>query len=83
MSKTILITGTSSGIGKAAANFFLAKGWNVIATMRQPENEQELSNQENILVTKLDVQQPASIASAIEKGIERFKVELAEEQLWN
>jgi NAD(P)-dependent dehydrogenase (short-subunit alcohol dehydrogenase family) len=43
MNKTILITGTSSGIGKAAAKYFSAKGWNVIATMRNQEKEQELT----------------------------------------
>jgi hypothetical protein len=32
MSKTILITGTSSGIGKETAKRFRSKGWNVIAT---------------------------------------------------
>jgi NAD(P)-dependent dehydrogenase (short-subunit alcohol dehydrogenase family) len=36
MNKTILITGSSSRIGKATARFFQEKGWNVIATMRIP-----------------------------------------------
>jgi NAD(P)-dependent dehydrogenase (short-subunit alcohol dehydrogenase family) len=72
MSKTILITGTSSGIGKATAKYFSAKGWNVIATMRQPEKEQELINHDNIFVVKLDVQQPATITAAIQSGIDKF-----------
>ena len=37
MTKTILITGTSSGYGKAMAELFLDRGWNVIATMRRPD----------------------------------------------
>jgi NADP-dependent 3-hydroxy acid dehydrogenase YdfG len=72
MNKTILITGTSSGIGKASALRFSNEGWNVIATMRSPEKETELTKRDNIFVTKLDVQQPDSIASAIESGIKKF-----------
>ncbi|MCF0074312.1 SDR family oxidoreductase [Dyadobacter sp. CY261] len=72
MNKTILITGASSGIGKAAARHFAANGWNVVATMRSPERETELTGRDNILVTKLDVQSPETIESAIAAGIERF-----------
>jgi NAD(P)-dependent dehydrogenase (short-subunit alcohol dehydrogenase family) len=54
MNKTILITGASSGIGKETAKLFQSKGWNVIATMRNPENETELKQLENVLVAKLD-----------------------------
>lgn len=70
--KTILITGTSSGIGKATAKKFAAAGWNVIATMRTPEKEEELSAIKNIFLTKLDVQDKESIAAAIASGIEKF-----------
>ena len=38
MSRTVLITGTSSGIGEASAKYFIKKGWNVAATMRKPQN---------------------------------------------
>src|ERR1700722_6628559 len=34
MAGTVLVTGTSSGIGEAVALAFLADGWNVIATAR-------------------------------------------------
>lgn len=70
--KTILITGASSGIGRAAAKRFAAEGWNVIATMRSPEKEQELDQLGHTLVIKLDVQDKASITKAIESGIEKF-----------
>jgi NAD(P)-dependent dehydrogenase (short-subunit alcohol dehydrogenase family) len=36
MKKAVLITGTSSGIGKAAAVLFARSRWNVIATTRNP-----------------------------------------------
>ncbi len=55
MTKTIFITGASSGLGKAAAILFANKGWKVIATMRKPENEADLSQIANIRVLPLDV----------------------------
>jgi NAD(P)-dependent dehydrogenase (short-subunit alcohol dehydrogenase family) len=72
MSKTILITGASTGIGKATATFFHEKGWNVAATMRTPDREQELSKLDNVLVTRLDVTDTASIKAAVAETIERF-----------
>lgn len=72
MGKTILITGSSSGIGKATAKYFQERGWNVIATMRSPDKETELTQLDNILVTRLDVQDSASITTAVEAGIARF-----------
>ena len=72
MSNTILITGSSSGIGKTTARYFQEKGWNVVATMRTPEKDTELSELDNVLVARLDVQDPASIARAVQLGIETF-----------
>lgn len=72
MKKTILITGASSGFGKATSRFFASQGWNVIATMRSPELETELSSDPAILVTRLDVSDNASIQSAIAAGIKQF-----------
>ncbi|MFS8184666.1 SDR family oxidoreductase [Pseudovibrio denitrificans] len=72
MSNTILITGASSGIGKSTAKYFHDKGWNVIATMRQPEKEEELTKLDNTLVTRLDVTDEASIEAAVAEGIARF-----------
>ncbi|WP_105385301.1 SDR family oxidoreductase [Neorhizobium alkalisoli] len=72
MIKTILITGTSSGLGRATAKLFHEKGWNVIATMRTPERETELTQLDNVLVTRLDVQDASSILSAVDAGLTRF-----------
>ena len=34
MNKTVFITGTNSGFGKAIVELFAANGWNVAATVR-------------------------------------------------
>jgi len=62
--KTIVITGASSGIGKAAAQHFAQQGWHVAATMRRPENETELKQIENIKLYQLDVTDQDSIDNA-------------------
>ncbi|QEM67476.1 SDR family oxidoreductase [Geobacter sp. FeAm09] len=72
MKKTVVITGCSSGFGRAAARLFAWEGWNVVATMRRPEEERDLNTLPNVLVTRLDVQDHGSIASAVEAGIARF-----------
>lgn len=63
MNKTIFITGASSGIGKATALYFVEKGWNVAATMRSPEKEEELSGIPQIKLYRLDVTNQDEIAT--------------------
>lgn len=70
--KTIFITGASTGIGKATAKHFAEKGWNVVATMRSPEQETELISLENVLVLRLDVEKDDTIQAALAEGMERF-----------
>jgi len=72
MTKTILITGCSSGVGKSAARHFAAQGWNVVATMRTPALDLAEEFPDRILVHALDVANPESIEAAIEAGINRF-----------
>jgi NAD(P)-dependent dehydrogenase (short-subunit alcohol dehydrogenase family) len=70
--KSILITGASSGIGAATARHFQANGWNVIATMRNPEAHTELADLENVHLARLDVTDSSSISTSVNEGIERF-----------
>jgi len=72
MTSTILITGSSSGIGKATAKLFLEKGWNVAATMRHPKAEKELVVTDKMMMTALDVTDDASITKAVAEVISRF-----------
>ncbi len=67
--KTIFITGASTGLGKAAAKLFASRGWRVIATMRKPENEKELSSTPNVTLLPLDVTNAEQIKETAQKAI--------------
>ena len=45
MEKTILITGATSGFGKACAEYFAAQGWQMILTGRRSERLEQLQEQ--------------------------------------
>ncbi|MEI9986695.1 MAG: SDR family NAD(P)-dependent oxidoreductase [Aliidongia sp.] len=64
--------GCSSGFGAATARLFARKGWNVVATMRQPESGAELAKLDNVLVTRLDVQDRGSVDAAVAAAVARF-----------
>jgi NAD(P)-dependent dehydrogenase (short-subunit alcohol dehydrogenase family) len=72
MTRTILITGTSSGYGKAACKLFLSRGWNVLAGMRTPDAGAFGGENERLKILPLDITKPASIEAAIEQGIGTF-----------
>ncbi len=72
MTQTIFITGASSGMGKHTAKLFQSKGWNVVATMRSPEKETELTELENVLVLRLDVTDHDSINAARDAAVAAF-----------
>jgi len=73
MAKTILITGTSSGIGRANALYFAERGWNVAATMRDPLKADPVLQHPHISVFALDVTNADSIAQAIADTLNRYK----------
>lgn len=72
MAKTVLITGTSSGLGRATANLFIRKGWNVVATMRSPQEGYGVKTSDNMILAKLDVQDVNSIHAAVDACVARF-----------
>jgi NADP-dependent 3-hydroxy acid dehydrogenase YdfG len=52
MAKTILITGATSGFGKACAEYFAAQGWQLILTGRRAERLEQLKNELGAAVFK-------------------------------
>ncbi len=72
--RTVLITGSSKGIGKETALYFARKGWNVVATMRNPkERKTDLSSVSGITVVHLDVLDRSSIKKAVKYTQKEFK----------
>jgi short-subunit dehydrogenase len=72
MKKTILITGTSSGIGKSTVFEFAKMGWNVIATQRNPEKESGFQSLPNVKLYALDVTDLDSITNTLTKVSQEF-----------
>ena len=83
MTKTIFITGASSGLGKASALLFAKNGWKVIATMRNPKNETELDKVENITLLPLDVTNLEQIDETNQGEIERFLTHIEDFAFFN
>lgn len=72
MKKTVLITGASSGIGRETAVYFASKGWNVVATMRHPENRKVDFQNLPVDTFHLDVLDAVSIRKAIDETVKKY-----------
>jgi len=77
MSKTIFITGTSSGFGKLTALTLAKAGYTVIAAMRGTTGKnadvaRELSAVPNIWVIELDVTNNASVQTAVQQTLQKY-----------
>jgi short-subunit dehydrogenase len=73
--KVVVITGASSGIGKALAEKYAEEGWNVVIAARREDRLAELTNKlgnENVLAVKTDVTQEAECRNLIGKAVEKF-----------
>ena len=70
--QTVFITGSSTGIGYECSRIFMENGWNVVATMRNPQNAPAALKNGNVLITKMDVTDADSIQDAINEAICKF-----------
>jgi serine 3-dehydrogenase len=68
MTKTVLITGATAGIGEASARRFAAGGWNVIGTGRRPERLRALADEleDSFLPLEIDMRDMDSVRSLAE-----------------
>jgi len=68
----VLVTGASSGIGRATVAACAARGWSVAATMRQPDAAGDLAALPGVCLLPLDVTSPGSVESAVAAVVTRF-----------
>lgn len=67
MGKKILLTGASSGIGRAIGHYLTEKGHHIIGTSRTPKPDNQPFE-----VLQLDVTSAASVQQACDAAVERF-----------
>lgn len=67
--RTVLITGATSGIGRAAVEAFAGEGWSVLATARDPGRAGDLAGRDGVRVLALDVTDPASVLAARDEAL--------------
>ena len=68
----VLITGCSSGFGRAAAIGMAEAGHDVVATMRDPGRAGDLADRPGVVIDRLDVIDRPSRAGAVARTLDRF-----------
>jgi NAD(P)-dependent dehydrogenase (short-subunit alcohol dehydrogenase family) len=71
---TWLITGCSTGLGRALAEAAIARGHNVVATARDAAKVADLADEspDSVLAVALDVTVPQQVTAAVQQAEERF-----------
>jgi NAD(P)-dependent dehydrogenase (short-subunit alcohol dehydrogenase family) len=72
MTKIVLVTGASRGIGEVTAQLFADRGWQVAATARNRESLGTWTQAPNVAAIRLDVTDSESIRLAVEETERRF-----------
>ena len=72
-SRTIIITGAGSGIGRATAHLLLSQDWNVVLAGRTARSLEETArNHSRALVVPTDVRDPGQVVELFTRATERF-----------
>lgn len=76
MTRTVLITGATSGFGRAAVTRFVAAGWRVIATGRRAERLDALAQElgrDRVHTAAFDIRDEAAMHSALDTLPDAFR----------
>jgi NAD(P)-dependent dehydrogenase (short-subunit alcohol dehydrogenase family) len=72
MSKTVIVTGGSQGIGAGVVKAFLAKGYNVVANSRNITKSQELSGSSQLALVDGNIGDASVAAKIVETALSKF-----------
>jgi NAD(P)-dependent dehydrogenase (short-subunit alcohol dehydrogenase family) len=72
MSKTIVITGATSGFGKSAVERFAKEGWNVVATVRKKADLAVYDDNASVRTLMLDVNEEGSAETFARDAVAAF-----------
>jgi NAD(P)-dependent dehydrogenase (short-subunit alcohol dehydrogenase family) len=70
--KTAIVTGASQGIGAAATNLFLERGYNVVANSRHINEKNELRRSDALALVEGDIALPATADNIVDTAMRRF-----------
>lgn len=70
--RTIVVTGTASGLGRAAVERFADAGWNVVATVRKQADVQTFASRPNVATLLLDVTDQAAVSAFGQQAVQQF-----------
>ena len=78
VSRVVIVTGASSGIGAATARYFGARGWRVVLAARSATALERIAGEiqavgGTALAVPTDVTQPPDITALVERTMEAFK----------
>ncbi len=75
MSRTVLVTGASRGIGRAAAEAFAAEGWQVVAAARDAEALRDLAAQTGVSAVPTDITDPDAVKALFARVAEAGRLD--------
>src|SRR5258705_358169 len=73
MPKTIVITGTATGMGRATIGKFAAEGWNVVATVRKEPDLKAHAGLRCVKTVLLDVDDETAAVPFARLALEQFR----------
>ena len=72
MTRTVIVTGASQGIGEEVVNIFLKNGYKVLATSRQITSKNPFKPSKNLVLVEGDIGEKSTAEKIAETALEKF-----------